>query len=567
MTDVVLVAPSTFPSLCRTWAAFLLREAKSLIPVNFWTEAKRIALVAGPVFLTQLMVFCINIVSTIFCGHLGKIELDAVSLAASVISVSALSTGSGLAATCDTLFSQTHGSKNLKRIGVILQRGILILMIFCFPCWALLINTEHILLAFKQPPEVVKLTTLYVKIFLPALPAVFLHQLEIKYLQNQGINMPQVFTGFLANIFNAVVNYVLIYVLSLGIRGSAIANVASQYCQAIFLFLYIRCRRLHVETWVGWSTDCLQEWGSFVRLAIPSMLMICIEWWSYEIGIFLSGLMNEVQLGAQCIIYHILSVLYMIPLGFSVSASVHVGNALGARSPQKAKTLARVALLCTGSCAAVTCVILRAVSHALGYIFTSDKEIILLVADVLPLVVIQQLFDSLAAVSGGVLRGAGKQALGAVVNLVGFYLIGFPIGISIMFAGKLGILGYWIGMTACVVVQFIFFQAVIYKLNWKKASDQALVNAGMKKDMDSTQMVSGQMEDILTENCSGNIAVIDVNSVEGTMRHCREEPSASKTTVGTGEEMLTMKQLIIRRGGVFLLAALILAIGLLVHKV
>ncbi|XP_062887475.1 multidrug and toxin extrusion protein 1-like isoform X4 [Mobula hypostoma] len=505
MTDVVLVAPSTFPSLCRTWAAFLLREAKSLIPVNFWTEAKRIALVAGPVFLTQLMVFCINIVSTIFCGHLGKIELDAVSLAASVISVSALSTGSGLAATCDTLFSQTHGSKNLKRIGVILQRGILILMIFCFPCWALLINTEHILLAFKQPPEVVK--------------------------------------------------------------GSAIANVASQYCQAIFLFLYIRCRRLHVETWVGWSTDCLQEWGSFVRLAIPSMLMICIEWWSYEIGIFLSGLMNEVQLGAQCIIYHILSVLYMIPLGFSVSASVHVGNALGARSPQKAKTLARVALLCTGSCAAVTCVILRAVSHALGYIFTSDKEIILLVADVLPLVVIQQLFDSLAAVSGGVLRGAGKQALGAVVNLVGFYLIGFPIGISIMFAGKLGILGYWIGMTACVVVQFIFFQAVIYKLNWKKASDQALVNAGMKKDMDSTQMVSGQMEDILTENCSGNIAVIDVNSVEGTMRHCREEPSASKTTVGTGEEMLTMKQLIIRRGGVFLLAALILAIGLLVHKV
>ncbi|XP_072909320.1 multidrug and toxin extrusion protein 1-like isoform X3 [Hemitrygon akajei] len=528
MTDVVLVAPNTFPSLCRTWVVFLQRVAKSLIPVNFWKEARGLSLVAGPMFLTQLMVFCINIVSTVFCGHLGKIELDAVSLATTVINVSAISIGTGLATTCDTLFSQTHGSKNLKRIGVILQRGVLILMIFCFPCWAFLINTEHILLALRQPPEVAKLTTLYVKIFLPAIPAVFIHQLEIKYLQNQGINMPQVFTGFLANIFNAVVNYVLIYKLSLGIRGSAIANVASQYCQATFLFLYIRCRRLHVETW--------------------------------------AGLVNEVQLGAQCIIYQILTAVYMIPLGFSVSASVHVGNALGARNPQKAKTLARVAVLCTGSCAAVSCVILRSVSDVLGYIFTSDKEIILLVADVLPLVVIHQLFDSLAAVSGGVLRGAGKQALGAVVNLVGFYLIGFPIGIPIMFVGKLGILGYWIGVMTCTAVQFIFFQAVIYKLNWNKASDQALVNAGLKKDVDSTQMVSGQMEDVLTEDCSGNIAVIDVSSVEGTMRHWGEESSAPKTTVGADQELLTVKQLIVRRGLAFLAAALILAVGLLVHK-
>ncbi|XP_059829524.1 multidrug and toxin extrusion protein 1-like isoform X1 [Hypanus sabinus] len=566
MTDVVLVTPNTLPSLSRTWVVFLQRVAKSLIPVNFWKEARGLSLVAGPVFLTQLMVFCISIVSTVFCGHLGKIELDAVSLATTVINVSAISIGMGLATTCDTLFSQTHGSKNLKRIGVILQRGILILMMFCFPCWAFLINTEHILLVLKQPPEVVKLTTLYVKIFLPALPAVFIYQLEIKYLQNQGINMPQVLTGFLANIFNAAVNYVLIYKLSLGIRGSAMANVASQYCQAIFLFLYIRCRRLHVETWAGWSPECLQEWGSFVRLAIPSMLMLCIEWWGYEVGIFLAGLMNEIQLGAQCIIYQILTAVYMIPLGFSVSASVHVGNALGARHPQKAKTLARVGLLCTGSCAAVTCAILSSVSHVLGYIFTSDKEIILLVADVLPLVIIHQLFDALAAVSSGVLRGAGKQALGAVVNLIGFYLIGFPIGIPIMFAGKLGILGYWIGILTCTAVQVIFFQAVIYKLNWNKASDQALVNAGIKKGVDSTQMVSGQMEDILTEDCSGNIAVIDVSSVEGTMRHWREEPSAPKMTVGADQELLTVKQLIVRRGLALLSAALILAVGLLVHN-
>ena len=55
-----------------------------------------------------------------------------------------------------TCFIQTYGSGNLKRVGVFLQRGILILLLACFPCWAVLINTEPILLAVRQSPEVAR---------------------------------------------------------------------------------------------------------------------------------------------------------------------------------------------------------------------------------------------------------------------------------------------------------------------------------------------------------------------------------------------------------------------------
>lgn len=54
------------------------------------------------------------------------------------------------------LCEQTFGGKNLQRVGVILQRSVLILLLFCLPCWAMLLNTQSILLALGQEPEVAR---------------------------------------------------------------------------------------------------------------------------------------------------------------------------------------------------------------------------------------------------------------------------------------------------------------------------------------------------------------------------------------------------------------------------
>uniref|UniRef100_A0A672YJ34 Multidrug and toxin extrusion protein n=1 Tax=Sphaeramia orbicularis TaxID=375764 RepID=A0A672YJ34_9TELE len=417
--------------------------------------------------ISQLMIFMISFISTVFCGHLGKTELASVALAIAVVNVTGVSIGTGLSLTCDTLISQTYGSGNLKRVGVILQRGVLILLLACFPCWAVLINTETLLLAVKQSPEVASLSQLYVKIFMPALPAAFMYQLQGRYLQNQGIIWPQVITGAIGNVLNAIINYVFLYPLDMGVAGSAAANAISQYLLAVVLFIYIYWKGLHKATWGGWSLDCLQEWGPFIQLAIPSMLMLCLEWWMFEIGGFLAGVISETELGAQSIVYELSVVAYMFPLGFAAAASVRVGNALGAGNVEQAKLSCKVPIIC--SCKTY----FESIKNLNLHVF---RDILQRVADVMIIFAFMHLADAVAGVTGGVLRGAGKQMIGALCNLVGYYFIGFPIGASLMFAAKMGIVGLWTGLSLCVLMQMIFFIVFVFKLDWKKAAEEVCIH-------------------------------------------------------------------------------------------
>ncbi|XP_047450305.1 multidrug and toxin extrusion protein 1 [Mugil cephalus] len=458
---------------------FVVKRIRMLVPVGFKSEIKELSKLSGPVIMAQLMVFSVGLVSTIFCGHLGKTELAGVSLAIAVVNVTGISIGSGLASACDTLISQTFGSRNLLKVGVIMQRAILILLLACFPCWAILINTEPILLLVRQEPEVARLSQLYVKIFMPALPATFMYSLETRYLQSQGIIWPQVITGLVVNLFNALINYIVLYAVNLGVAGSAIANAISQFALAGILFAYIWWKGLHKATWGGWSKECLQDWGSYISLAIPSMVMMCVEWWTYEIGGFLAGLISEVELGAQSVVFQLANIAYMFPMGFSIGGSVRVGNALGAGDTEQAKLSAKLTMFCAGSVSVCLAVLIGSLKDHISYIFTYDEQIRERVTDVITFYAPFILIDATSAASSGIIRGAGKQRVGALCNIVGYYGIGFPIGVPLMFAAKLGIKGLWTGLFTCVSLQCTFLIFYLLRMNWKKVTEEAQIRAGV----------------------------------------------------------------------------------------
>ncbi|KAF1394226.1 hypothetical protein PFLUV_G00024330 [Perca fluviatilis] len=206
---------------------------------------------------------------------------------------------------------QTFGGKNLLRVGVILQWGIIILLLFCLPCWALLINAQAVLLCLGRDPEVAS--------------------------------------------------------------GSAAANTLSLIYICTFLFAYIWWKKLHVKTWGGRSVESLQEWGSYTKLAIPSTLMKCFGWWVYEFGGFFAGMLSEDELAAQHAVMMVAFITYMFPLGIQAAACARVGNALGAGDTARAILTSKMSLALAGSIAVVEGFVLGATKSVIGFIFTSDE--------------------------------------------------------------------------------------------------------------------------------------------------------------------------------------------------
>ncbi|XP_057207699.1 multidrug and toxin extrusion protein 1 [Triplophysa rosa] len=551
-------SPRTVAVSIETSSKLFCCRSMRLIPLVYREELYHILRMTGPLVASRILNYLLPFVITMFCGRLGNSVLAGYGMASATINITTAATGGGLALAADTLISQTFGGKNLLRLGVILQRSVLILLLFCLPCWALLINTHPILLLLGQDPEVARIAQLYVVFYLPAVPAMFLHQLQVAYLQNQGVILPQMYAAIAANNANVMTNYILFNWLDLGLYGSAAANTISQIYICAFLFLYMYWKKLHIYTWGGWSCDSLQEWDGYMKLAIPSTMMLCFEWWIYEVGGFLAGALSESDLAAQHAVIMLAFINYMFPLGIQGAACVRVGNALGAGDTAGAIRTCKVSLTCTAALAVLQGLVLVSTKTVIGFLFTSDRHIVWLVSKLLNVYCVLQFFDGLVCVSMGILLGSRQQKIAAVANFFGYYCIGLPLGISLMFAAKLEVIGFWLGLLICVCVQSSFFILVIFKLNWERVTKEAVERARKSKVSDMTTARHSENGD----------EYMTVSSRDGDERHSSSVVHEGPGVIQEKEEptgLLPISQIILRRGLTTLAALLILAAGIAVH--
>lgn len=428
------------------WRAFQVRASESELGV--------VANLAWPTVVSNLINFMLSFINLLFVGHVGdgEVELAAAALAITFTNVTGLSVGIGLLCAIDTLCSQAYGARNYRKVGLIVQRAILIVTLACVPFAAIWLSSEQIFLLCRLPPKLSALAGRYCMLLLPGLWFYMMADVLRRWLQSQAIVKPVIYITICSVLINVLAQYVFVYLLGLGFMGSPLGLALTWACSPFLLLAYILLAGAHRKTWHGWSWECLQGWGEFLKLALPGTLMVCAEWWGFEVTVIAVGLIGEIELAAHTVAFNTLGICYMIPLGMSVAASTRVGNLLGAGDHERAKKAASICVFLTigaQACAAGLIFVLR---NVWGGLYSNDAHVVELIARVLPFAAVLTIFDGTQGVCGGVLRGAGKQTVGAALNLFAFYCVGLPISLVLGFASPLAFFGIWVGLIIGVVV-------------------------------------------------------------------------------------------------------------------
>ena len=104
-------------------------------------------------------------------------------------------------------------------------------------------------------------------------------------------------------------------------RGAVVCLTISNILPPLLVIGYVRCRKLHKETWGGWSFESLQEWWLYIKLALPGMLMVTLEWAAFEVVNLVAGILGETELAANIVWFQLAVILYMVSIHHALRLS------------------------------------------------------------------------------------------------------------------------------------------------------------------------------------------------------------------------------------------------------
>ncbi|KAH9650398.1 protein DETOXIFICATION 12 [Citrus sinensis] len=375
-------------------------------------EVKKQGYIAAPMVAVTLSQYLLQVVSMIMVGRLGQLVLSSTAMAISLASVTGFSVLLGMASALETLCGQAYGAQQYQRIGTQIYTAIFCLFLVCFPLSFLWIYMGRLLVLVGQDPQISHEVGKFIIWLLPALFAYAAMQALIRYFQSQSLIIPMFLSSYAA------------------------------LC-------------LHISI-------C---WGLFFHFAIPSAVMVCLEWWSFELLILMSGLLPNPQLETSVlsVCLSTIQTLSAIPYGLGAAASTRVSNELGAGNVQRARVAVYAVVFMAVMETIIVSASLFASRRVFGYVFSNEGQVVDYVTTMAPLVCLSVIMDSLQGVFSGVARVCGWQNIAAFVNLGAYYLCGVPtaaiLGFWLKFRGR----GLWIGIQAGAFTQTLLLGIITRK--------------------------------------------------------------------------------------------------------
>ena len=412
---------------------------------------------AVPVVLSELGWMAQGIVDTIMVGKLGPAAIGAVALGNAVYytpSIAAI----GLVLGLDTLVSQAYGRRDHDACHHWLAQGVYLACILSLPVTLLLVAASYAFIHVGIDAQVAAPAGGYLRILSLSTLPLLLYGASRRYLQGVGQVRVVTVTFVVANLVNWAGNWIFIYgklgMPALGVNGSAWSTVVARICMAValigFAWRYERSRGHPLFR--HWARPSLLKLKQLVRLGAPAAGQIMLEVGAWNLGTFSAGWLTPVALATHQIALNYAALTYMVPLGISAAAAVSVGHAIGAGDPARARRagwlaegLGAVFMLSAG-------VVFFVAPRPLIALYTTDAQVLAVGPQLLWIAAAFQVFDGIQTVSTGALRGLGETRAPMIVNFIGYWIIGLPLGFVLCFVLHWGIYGLWIGLTLALVI-------------------------------------------------------------------------------------------------------------------
>ncbi|KAH8700810.1 putative MATE efflux family protein subfamily [Talaromyces proteolyticus] len=443
-----------------------------LIQSTWKREAQVIGQYSLPLIVTFLLQYSLTVASIFTVGHLGTIELGAVSLASMTVSITGSAVYQGLATSLDTLCAQAYGSGKKQLVGLQMQRMVFFLWVVTIPIALIWFFADKILVAIIPETEVALLAAQYLKVLIFGAPGYACFESGKRFVQAQGIFTASLYVLLICAPLNAFMNWYFVWKLNLGFIGAPIAVAITENLLPLFLFLYVYFVAGR-ECWNGFTWRAFENWGPMIRLALPGLIMVEAECLAFEVLTLTSSYLGTEALAAQSVLSTISSITFQIPFPLSIAGSTRVANLIGATLAGAARTAAKVTLSGAVIVGILNMILLSSLRFSLAGLFTSDEQVIEMVAAVLPLCAAFQLFDALAASCNGILRGMGRQEIGGYVQVFCYYAVAMPISMGTTFGLGWGLWGLWSGVAIALGLVFMIEVVFLSRTSWEKSVEEA----------------------------------------------------------------------------------------------
>jgi MATE family multidrug resistance protein len=420
------------------------------------TETLKLAV---PLALTQLGQIAMMTTDLAFIGRLGDGAVAAAALAHTIFFVS-FTVGMGLVSAVSPLAAQAYGARNPHRVRRSLRVGLWAAFLISLPVMALPFWGEQILLALGQSPAAAGLAQQYLLgLVWSILPGLWF--MAIRGFMS-AINRPEpiLWITLAAIPTNALLVYLLLYgewgLPRLELFGAGLATSMVNFAMFLACLWFAARRRpfrkYHVLGHI-WHID----WPlmrQLVVLGAPISISFLLEYGLFGAAGLLMGLISTTALAAHQIALQIAAILFMVPYGIGMAATVRVGHGVGRRDAAAVRRAGFIATgLGIGFMSAMTLVVILG-RFAIAQIFLGEgaDAAAALTATLLLVGATFFIADGIQTIASGSLRGMNDTRVPLLFATVSYWLIGFTLACGLGFWTPLGAVGVWIGLSCGTLV-------------------------------------------------------------------------------------------------------------------